>query len=166
MTTPRNKLVLTTPSDLEIKMEREFNAPRDLIFEAFTKPEHVRQWWGPCALMMTVCDMDVRVGGDYRYELQAEDGSISPFKGTYREITPPSKLVYTFIYDVEPYNSHTAVVTIAFDDLGGRTKMTEVILCESNMARDGILGSGMEYGATMSMDQLEDLLARLQGTSA
>lgn len=165
MITPRNKMVLTTPSDLEIKLEREFNAPRDLIFEAFTKPEHVRQWWGPCTLTMTVCDMDVRVGGAYRFELKGQDGHLSPFKGEFREITPPSRLAYTFIYDVEPYSSHTAMVTIDFDDLGERTKMTEVILCESLMARDGILGSGMEYGATMAMDQLEDLLARLQGTS-
>jgi uncharacterized protein YndB with AHSA1/START domain len=166
MNVPRNKMVLSTPSDLEIMMVREFNAPRNLIFEAFTKPEHVRQWWGPCTLTMIVCDMDVRVGGAYRYELKDQDGNLSPFKGVYQEITPPSKLVYTFIYDVEPYNSHTATVTITFDESGGATKMTEVISCESVMARDGILGSGMEYGAAMAMDQLEDLLARLQGTRA
>lgn len=166
MTERKNKLSVTVISDTEFMLVREFDFPRELVFEAFTQPEHVRRWWGPFNLKMTVCDIDLRVGGAYRYEAQDSDGHISPFKGEFREITPPSRLVYTFIYDVEPYNSHTAVVTIAFEDLGGRTRMDETILCESLMARDGMLGSGMENGASMAMDQLEQLLERLSGAAS
>src|SRR5262249_22591724 len=145
--TTRPDFVLTLPSDREIRIQRVFRAPRRLVFEACSKPEHVRRWWGPRRLTMTVCDMDFRVGGTWRYVLRAPDGSEHPFTGVYREIVPPERIAYTFVYDVEGIRDHPAVETVTFEESGAETIVTVTVLHDSVQSRDGHLHSGVEAGA-------------------
>ena len=156
----KNKLQVTLRGDHDIVMSREFDAPRELVFEAWTRTEHVRRWYAGCMGMeVIVCDIDLRVGGRYRYVLRMENGEEHGFAGEYREIGPPEKLVHTHIYD--PFPQSVAVVTITFEDLGGRTLMTEVTAHPTKESRDGHVMSGMEEGATGALDALEELLGTL-----
>jgi uncharacterized protein YndB with AHSA1/START domain len=107
-----------------------------------------------------VCEIDLRVGGAYRYVMQAPDGSQYPFKGVYREVVAPERLVHTQIYDVEPYSNIETLVTVLFEERDGQTTMTETILHPSVETRDGHFSSGMEVGAAESLDKLEELLAQ------
>jgi len=167
MSATTNKLAVTKPSDFEIVLTREFNAPRSLVFEAFTKPEHVSQWWPACDMTMAVCEIDLRVGGAFRYVARTPGGDEHPFIGVYREIAPPERLVNTLIYDIEPYRNSEALVTLVLEDLGGnRTRMVETVRHGSQELRDAHLNSGMEYGAAQSLDQLEALVAKFQGRTA
>lgn len=162
MTQPATTLQVTTPSDLEIVMTRAFDAPRDLVFEVWTKPEHVRHWWGLRSSSMIHCEADVRPGGSWRYVTREENGDEVPFCGVYREVTPPERLVYTEIYDVEPFNTgDPAVNTVTFTEEDGRTIMTCTTLCPSKEVRDYILGSGMEIGAAESYNRLAEHLKTL-----
>jgi uncharacterized protein YndB with AHSA1/START domain len=162
MTQPGNTLQVTTPSDREIVLTRAFDAPRDLVFEAWTNPEHVRQWWGPRSSTMVLCEAEVRPGGSWRYVSTAEDGAEVPFAGVYREITPPERLVYTEMYDVEPFNSgDPAVNTVTFTEEGGRTLVTVTTVYPTKEVRDFVLGTGMEVGAAESYDRLAERLATL-----
>src|SRR5215213_8007117 len=99
--TAKNKLTITTPSDREILMTRDFDAPRALVWEMFTKPEHLQQWWGHGFQQNVTIEMDVRVGGTYRFVGKTPDGTLVPFKGEYREIDPPSRIVYVEIFDTD-----------------------------------------------------------------
>lgn len=162
MTEPVTTLQVTTPSDLEIVMTRAFDAPRDLVFEVWTKPEHVRHWWGLRSSSMIHCEADVRPGGSWRYVTREENGDEVPFRGVYREVTPPERLVYTEIYDVEPFNTgDPAVNTVTFTEEDGRTIMTCTTLCPSKEVRDYILGTGMEVGAAESYDRMAEHLKTL-----
>jgi uncharacterized protein YndB with AHSA1/START domain len=162
MSQPANTLQVTTPSDREILMTRAFDAPRDLVFEAWTKPEHVRQWWGKRDATMLVCEADVRPGGSWRYVTTSEDGEV-PFTGVYREVTPPERLVYTEIYDVEPFNSgDPAVNTVTFAGEGGRTVVTMITVFPTKEVRDFVLQTGMEEGAAESMDRLAEVLQTMK----
>ena len=162
MTEPVTTLQVTTPSDLEIVMTRAFDAPRDLVFEVWTKPEHVRHWWGPRSSSMIHCEADVRPGGSWRYVTREENGDEVPFRGVYREVTPPERLIYTEIYDVEPFNTgDPAVNTVTFTEEDGRTIMTCTTLCPSKEVRDYILGSGMEIGAAESYNRLAEHIKTL-----
>jgi uncharacterized protein YndB with AHSA1/START domain len=163
MSATKGKMTLTTPNDFEIVLTREFDAPRSLVFEVWTQPEHIKNWWGPCVLTMTVCEIDLRVGGSYRFVTRDPQGVEHPFKGIYKEIVPPERLVSTQIYDVEPYSIFEALVTAVFEDVDGRTRTTQTIRHQTKEARDGHLGAGMEWGAAESFDRLEEILARLQG---
>lgn len=158
--TSRSALEITLPSDREIVMTRAFEAPRELVFEAWTRPEHVKRWWGGCnETSLPLCEIDLRVGGAYRYVMLGPDGERYPFKGVYREIVPPERLVHTFVFDVEPYSGSEAIITVTFEERDGMTVMTETILHPSKEARDGHLQSGMEAGAASSLDRLAELLA-------
>lgn len=158
--TSTSRLEITLPSDREIVLTRTFDAPRRLVFEAWTRPEHVRRWWGGCnETALVVCDIDLRVGGEFRYVMRGTDGQDYPFKGVYREIAPPERLVHTQIFDVEPYSASEAVITVIFEEHEGRTTMTETIAHPSREARDGHLQSGMEHGAASALDRLAELLA-------
>jgi uncharacterized protein YndB with AHSA1/START domain len=154
-----NTLTVSTPSDLEIVMTRYFDAPRRLVWEASTKPEHLRHWWGPFGYQMTVCEVDLRVGGSWRFVLDKPGGEPVGFRGVYREVSAPERMVFTFVY--EPFPQHEAVVTLVFTEENGRTFMHETMLHSSREARDGHLMSGMEKGAASALDQLEALLARI-----
>lgn len=153
----KNKLSVTTPSDLEIVLTRTFDAPRELVFEVWTTPEHIAKWWGCGYGSETSVEIDLRVGGEYRYVLTMPDGMVVPFKGEFKEIVRPERLVHTEIFDVEPYNQHPALVTVEFTEVDGKTLMKETVLHDSKESRDGHLQSGMEGGAASSYDRLEEL---------
>ena len=112
---------------------------------------------------MVVCEADVRPGGAWRYVSRDEDGTEIPFKGVYREVERPARLVHTEIYDVEPYNSgEPAVVTVTFDEEQGRTTVTATTLFPTKEIRDYVIQAGMETGAAESYDRLAELLATLR----
>jgi len=152
---------VTTPSDQEIRMMRLFNAPRHLVFEAMTQPEHVREWWGRLGdgYSVPVCEIDLRVGGAWRFVNRHPNGE-AVFYGEYREITPPSRLVFTEIF--EPFPESVSVVTTEFTAEGGKTRMTVTVRYPSLKVRDMVLATGMSRGAGISYDRLEDLVAALQ----
>jgi len=154
----RNKLAIITPSDLEIALTRDFDAPRALVWDMFTRPEHVRQWWGHGHLEVTVCEIDLRVGGAYRYAGRTPDGAEIPFRGVYREVVAPERLVYTEIYDVPMARDHEGVVTTTFTEQAGRTRVHSVVRYDSKQTRDVVLGSGMERGVASGYDRIDDLL--------
>jgi uncharacterized protein YndB with AHSA1/START domain len=152
---------VTTPSDQEIQLTRLFNAPRHLVFEAMTKPEHVKQWWGRLGegYSVPVCEIDLRVGGAWRFVNRHPKGEAA-FYGEYREIAPPSRLVFTEIF--EQFPDSVSVVSTEFTDEDGKTRMTATVRYESLEVRDMVLASGMSRGAGISYDRLEDLVAALQ----
>ncbi len=150
--------VLTTPSDREIVSERVFDAPRERVFTAFTDPELIPEWWGPRRLTTTVDKMDVRRGGAWRFVSRDSNGEEQGFRGTYREVTPPERVVQTFEWEGMP--GHVIVETVTFEDLGGRTKVTNTSLFHTTEERDGMLASGMESGLTESHDRLDEVLAK------
>jgi uncharacterized protein YndB with AHSA1/START domain len=159
-------LKVTTPSDREIVLTRVFDAPRSLVFEAFSKPEHIRRWWGLRILTMTVCELDFCVGGSWRFVLRDPDGQEHPFKGVYKEIIAPERIVQTFIYDVEGIRDHVAIETMTLEERGGKTIFTNTVLHASKEARDGHLASGMESGAAESFNHLAEVLESLASTTA
>jgi|GEM_PF-85814 len=150
-----SKLKLSTPSDTEIVMVREFAAPPSLIFEVFTQPDHIAKWWGCGESTMTVNEAGVCVGGTFRRTLRAADGSEHPFRGEYLEVEAPHRLVYTEIYDLEPYSQFVATCTTTFEASATGTRLTETVRHLTKEARDGHLGSGMESGAATAFDRLE-----------
>ena len=158
---PPSGLTVTLPSDLEIAMTRAFDAPRRLVFEAMTKPEHVSRWWGPHGTSIVSCEMDLRPGGSWRFVLRGPDGQDHPFKGVYREVVPPERVVSTFVYDVEGIRDHEAVETMTLDERDGKTLFQVTIRHKTKEARDGQLHSGMEGGAAQSYDRLAELLKTL-----
>ena len=159
MTNPGN-LKLTTQGDREIVMTREFKAPRRLVFDAFTKPELVKQWLlGPPGWSMPVCEIDLKVAGSYRYVWrQDSDESEMGMRGVFREIVPQERLVCTEVFDKAWYPGE-AVATLVLSEQRGITTVTQTVLYQSREARDGVLKSGMEKGVAMSYDRLAELLA-------
>ncbi|WP_315834510.1 SRPBCC family protein [Bradyrhizobium prioriisuperbiae] len=157
----RSDFQLTLPSDYEIRLTRSFSAPRELVWIATTQPEHVKRWWSCDRFALTVCDIDLRVGGGYRYVMPGRDGSEHRFKGVYREVIRPQRLVYTQIYDVESYADREAIVVTTFDEKAGRTLYTSIITHLSREDRDNHIASGMEAGSAIALDRLADLLLTL-----
>ena len=156
----RDTFKVTTPSDQDIEMTRLFDAPRHLVFEAMTEPEHVKQWWGRLGegYSVPVCEIDLRPGGTWRFVNRHPKGEAA-FQGEYREVTPPSRLVFTEIY--EPFPDGISVVTADFADEGGKTRFTATVRYPSLEVRDMVLASGMARGAGISYDRLEDVVAEL-----
>jgi uncharacterized protein YndB with AHSA1/START domain len=150
---------LTTPSDREIVMSRVFDAPRALLFKVFLDPESIPHWWGPRGTTTIVDQMDVRPGGAWRYVHRGPDGSESGFRGEYREIVPPERIVYSFEW--EPMPGHVVVDTVTLTEHDGRTTMTVTSLFDTREDRDGMLASGMEGGAAESWDRLAEYLQTL-----
>ncbi len=151
-------LKVTTPSDSEIAMMRVFDAPRHLVFEAWTKPELVKRWlYGPDDWRLAVCEMDLRVGGATRFVWRDGDGKEIGMSGVFREIAPPDRLVFTEIWD-EDWTGGEARNTIVFTEHAGKTTLTQTVLYSSRAARDGALKTGMEHGAAVSYDRLAELL--------
>lgn len=150
---------VTTPSDLEIAMTRVFNAPRRLVFEALTKPELVRQWLlGPPGWTMPVCEIDLRVGGAFRYVWRHADGREMGMGGVFREIVPQELIVHTELFD-EAWYAGEALVTNVLVEQGGKTTLTLTSRFGTRETRDAVLKSGMESGVAASYDRLEQLLA-------
>jgi uncharacterized protein YndB with AHSA1/START domain len=153
-------LQISTPSDREILMTRVFDAPRELVFEAHTRPELVKRWLlGPDGWSMPVCEIDLRVGGAYRWVWRrASDGTEMGIRGVYREIVRPERIVSTEKFDDAWYPGE-AVNTLVLLERGGRTTLEQSTLYESREARDSVLASGMETGVAASYDRLAQLLA-------
>jgi uncharacterized protein YndB with AHSA1/START domain len=152
-------LKVTTPSDREIAMTRVFDAPRRLVFDAHTKPELVKRWLlGPPGWTMPVCEIDLRVGGSYRYVWHGQNGSEMGMRGIYREIMPAERIVCTESFD-DPWYEGEAVGTTVFVERGGKTTLTTTVLYASKEVRDAVLKSPMEQGVAASYDRLADLLA-------
>ncbi len=154
-------MTLTMPSDREIVLTRVFDAPRRLVFEAHSKAEHLRRWWGPRGYTLTTCEIDFRAGGAWRFVSRDPEGNEYPFKGEFREITPPERIVWTFIFDVEPFSSHESIETLVLTDENGRTTLTATAVYASPEARDAILQSGMGTGAAETYDRLAEHLATM-----
>jgi uncharacterized protein YndB with AHSA1/START domain len=150
---------VSTPSDREIKTERVFDAPRDRVFAAYTDPKLIPEWWGPRNTSTVIDQMDVRAGGSWRFVVRSEDGSETGFRGTYREISAPERIVQTFEWEGMP--GYVSVETASFEDLGDRTKVTSLALFHTSGERNGMLESGMEGGLNESYARLDELLARL-----
>ena len=159
---------VSTPSDCEIQVTRNFDAPRRLVFDAFTKPDLVRRWQlGPPGWIMPLCEIDLRVGGAYRYVWRSEqDGSQMAIGGVFREVIPLERLVATEKFDDAWYPGE-ALDTTVFEEMRDitRTTITITILYESKEARDTARRSGMEHGMAAGYDRLETLLPTLTGES-
>jgi uncharacterized protein YndB with AHSA1/START domain len=152
---------VTTPTDREIVIERVFDAPRERVFATFTDPELIPQWWGPRSTTTVVDVMDVRAGGSWRFVNRDSNGEETGFRGTYREVTPPERIVQTFEWEGMP--GHVSVETATFEDLGERTKVITTTLFHTPEERDGMLASGMESGMNETYERLDELLAKGSG---
>ncbi len=154
--TRHGSAAVTTPTDCEILITRTFDAPAARVFDAWTKPEHVREWWGSEDAPLVVCDIDLRVGGMWRYVVGYSDGKELGWHGTYREIERPDRLVSTEVW--EPFPDGESVNTMTLAEQDGTTTMTVRVLHASKENRDGHLNSGMETGMQVVLDRLEDLV--------
>ena len=160
--TSKATLQVTMPSDREIAMTRVFKAPRHLVFDALTKPELVKQWLlGPPGWSMPVCEINLRVGGTYRYVWRHTNGNEMGMGGVYREIAVPERIVATEKFD-ESWYPGEAVDTTVFVEQAGKTTVTQTVLYDSREAREAVLKSPMESGVAAGYDRLEKLLASMQ----
>jgi uncharacterized protein YndB with AHSA1/START domain len=150
-------LTVTKPSDREVVLTRTFDAPRALVFQAYTDPNHIPHWWGRKRLSTIVDRMDVRPGGAWRFVQRGPGGGEEHgFHGEYREVTPPERLVYTFEYEGTP--GHVVEDTVTFEEHDGRTTVRVACLFRTPEDRDGMLQAGMEIGAAESWDRLAEHL--------
>ena len=150
---------VTTPADREIRIERVFDAPRDVVFATYTDPELIPEWWGPHGTTTVVDRMDVRPGGGWRFVIKEADGTESGFRGTYREVTAPERIVQTFEWEGMP--GHVSVEHAEFEDLGDRTLVVTTSLFHTTEERDGMIASGMEGGMQETYQRLDAVLARI-----
>lgn len=152
---------VSTPSPQDIRLTRVFDAPRDLVFEALTRPEHIKRWWGCLGdeYSVPVCEVDLRPGGKWRF-VNRHPGGDAEFYGEYQEIAPPDRLVYTEVFAPFPDSGSLVVAELSEED--GKTRMTVTATYPSSEVRDMVLKTGMEHGAALSYDRLEDLLTELK----
>ena len=156
------KLQVTTPSDREIAMTRVFDAPRRLVYDALTKPELVKRWLGVFGKhTMSVCEIDLKVGGKYRYVWSTPNAPDMGMGGVFREIVPLERIVTTEKFD-ESWYPGEAVDTVTLTEQAGRTTMTTLVRYESKEARDGVLKTPMDTGVAASYDTLDCVLASLR----
>jgi uncharacterized protein YndB with AHSA1/START domain len=151
---------ITLPTDEEILITRELDAPRHLVYRAYTTPELVRRWWAGRRGEMTVAEIDLRVGGAWRYAMIADGGFEVAFHGEYREILPDERIVFTEIFEAMP--GEPALNAATFAEADGRTTFTLRTRVESREVRDMILATGMEAGMQEGMDLLEELAVSLR----
>ena len=153
-------LQVTTPSDCEIAMTRVFDAPRRLVFEAFTRPELLKRWLlGPPGWSMVVCEIALQPGDTYRFVWRKDDGTVMGMRGVCREIVPPERMVQTESFD-QPWYPGEALVTTVLAEEGGKTGLTTTVRYESREVRDSILTSNMTRGVEASYNRLAELVAR------
>lgn len=154
------KLQVSTPSEREIALTRSFNAPRRLVFDALTKPELLKRWMsGPPGWAFAVCDIDLRVGGEYRFVWSKSGGIQMGVRGVYREIVAPEKVSNTERFD-EPWYPGEAMVTNSLAETDGKTTLTLSVMYESKEARDIALQSAMEQGVAMGFDRLAEIVEK------
>ena len=161
-----NQTTMTLKGDREIVIERTFNGPPHIVFDAWTRPELVARWWAPKERGVSVvrCDADVRVGGRYRYHLRHKHGEFA-FSGEYLEVVPPSRVVHTEFFEPTASGANPGdvpvTVTVTFTERGGQTHVVSNSLCPTPQVRDAIIASGMEGGMRETMDLLETLVESL-----
>jgi uncharacterized protein YndB with AHSA1/START domain len=154
--------VVTLPTDTQILITREFNAPRHLVFRAYTEPELIRRWWAGKRGRVTSVEVDLRVGGTWRYAMLASQGFEVAFHGTFHEIVPDERIVTTEVYEGAPDPSGEGVLnTVTFAEHEGRTTLTLLTEAGSREVRDVIIESGMESGMQEGMDLLEQVAISL-----
>jgi uncharacterized protein YndB with AHSA1/START domain len=154
---------VTLPTDEQILITREFDAPRDLVWKAWTTPELVRRWWNAKRGEVTICDIDFRVGGTWRYVLVTPDGHEVGFHGEYGEIVPNERIVSTEIYEGAPEGGEGGTLnTATFTEVDGRTILTVLVQAPDRFVRDAIIESGMEAGMQDAMDLLEEVASSLR----
>jgi len=146
----------TTSNDRELILVREFDAPKSVVYNVWTKPEHVAKWWGCDTLVNVVCETDIRVGGAYRYVNRDANGKEHPFTGIYREIVPNERLVYTQIYDVAPWSEHEALVTTIFTEELDRTTVTVHIGSTTGEPFNPMVLKGMESAIGSSIQRMSE----------
>jgi uncharacterized protein YndB with AHSA1/START domain len=158
----RNRAVVTTPTDTQILIERDFAAPRHLVYKTFTTPELVSKWWVGKRGEMTLCEIDLRVGGKWRYVMIAHRKFEVAFHGQYREIVPNERLVWTEVYEAVPdADAHPTVNTMKLTQIGESTKLSVLVQCESKAQRDAIINSGMEGGMQEAYNLVEEIAISL-----
>jgi uncharacterized protein YndB with AHSA1/START domain len=146
----------------ELVITRVFNAPHEMVFDAFTKPVLLKKWLlGPPGWTMPTCSVELKIGGTYRYVWRNEEGEELGVGGAFQEIVKPTKLVHTEKFD-EAWYPGESVITTVLKDQGGKTLLTGTILYETKEARDMVLKSNMEEGVGLSYDNLEDILHKSQ----
>lgn len=148
--------IVAPPGKQEIIITRTFDAPRALVFKAFTDPALIPKWWGPSSTSTTVVQMDVRPGGIWRFTNRDVDGSEQGFHGVYHDAVAPEQIVYTFEWEGLP--GHVLLETLTFDEDAGGTKVIDTSVFQTLEDRDGMVASGMEGGATESMERMAELL--------
>jgi uncharacterized protein YndB with AHSA1/START domain len=155
------KLEISTPSEREIAFTRIFNAPRQLVFDAWTKPELLKRWlYGPNGWSLATCEVDLRVGGRYRYVWHHTNGNEMGMGGIYKEVMPPERLVNTQLFD-QDWTGGEAVGTLVLTEKDGKTTTVNTVLYVSKQARDGALSTPMADGMEMGYVRMEDILAAL-----
>jgi uncharacterized protein YndB with AHSA1/START domain len=164
MTSSRTATV-TLPTDTQILITRDFSAPKDLVFKAYTTPELIERWWTAKRGSMKVCEVDLRVGGKWRYVMEAEGGFEVAFHGEYREIVPNERLVSTEVFEGAPVPEGVELPetlnTLTLEEVDGRTRMTLLVDAPDRTVRDAIVESGMEDGLQDALDLLEDVAVSL-----
>ena len=160
MATVDRDIKVTMPSDLEVLITREFDAPRDLVFEAHTACEHMSKWWGPRKYDIPECDIDFREGGNWRIVHRGPDGDEHVFRGEYREIVRPERLVWTFEWMGAP--GHISVQTLELEELDGKTLMKSKLTFDTKEDRDGMMASGAAEGGAESWERLDEYLETLK----
>ena len=159
------KLQISTPSDRELAMTRVFDAPRSMVFDAWTKPELLKRWLGVFgSWTFAVCEVDLRVGGKYRFVWRGKDGNEMAMGGVYREIVRPERIVCTEKFD-DPWYEGDAIDTTTFVERVGKTTMTTTVLYGSKEIRDAVLKSPMESGVAKSYNKLAEVLAAIPARS-
>jgi uncharacterized protein YndB with AHSA1/START domain len=151
---------VTLPTDEQILITREFDAPKELVYKAFTRPELVKRWWNAKRGEVTIAEIDLRVGGEWRYVMVTDGGFEVAFHGEYREIVPDERIVSTEVF--EGYPDEEALNTATFTEVDGRTTLTILVQHTSREARDAHINSGMEAGMQDAMDLLEEVAVSLR----
>lgn len=160
----RNEILITTPTEREIVMSREFEAPRELVFEAHSSCEHMSRWWGPKEYVVVECEIDFRPGGAWRIVHRGPDGNQVTFFGEYLEIVPPERIVWTFGFEGMP--GEPGRETYVFEERDGRTTIRSSAVLGSMEERDALLESGMVEGATETYERLDEYLEVLRERAA
>jgi uncharacterized protein YndB with AHSA1/START domain len=161
--TKNNTKITAEPGKQEIVIEREFDAPRKLVFKAFTDPKLITQWLGPRRLAMTLETFESKSGGSWRFIHKDSDGNAYAFHGVHHEIAAPERIIRTFEFEGLPEKGHVSLETARFEEMpGGRTKLTAQSVFQSVADRDGMMQSGMEEGVNESYDRLDELLEKMR----
>jgi uncharacterized protein YndB with AHSA1/START domain len=162
--TSSGKAVVTLPAETQILIVREFDAPKHLLYRAYTEPDLIKQWWSGQRGVVVSAEVDLRVDGNWRYVMTANEGSEVAFHGTFREIVPNERLVTTEVFEgapVENEEEDAALNFITFEETDGRTTLTTLVECHTREVRDIIIESGMEGGMQEAMDRLEQVARSL-----